>query len=346
MKTTITTRLALFAAISMTGTLGSQAAMLLYEGFDYTPGLFTTTLNGQSGGTGMTGSWTAPNTSGAPPTVYASPNGFGVIAAGTTPGPWWNGTVTSVPQTGNYVGSTADHTVAPSPTASNGNTPDHMWASRGLASTVTSSFTPGTITWMSYVVAENFSNNGNGTGGMLAIGQGVFDHSAGPLDPSAGRGWEVNGGMAIGIGITNSVPKHYTAAIWGTPDGATNYLMNDYTSIAGTPTQHTTTGPPFIGLAKIVWGDATTATTISVAAFIDGTVLTEGGFDTSPNLVTSTAIVDPSTFTNISLGGSRFNVDELRIGTTFGDAIGAAVPEPSVALLSLLGLGFLRRRRS
>jgi hypothetical protein len=199
---------------------------------------------------------------------------------------------------------------------------------------------------MSYVVAENFSNNGNGTGGMLAIGQGVFDHSAGPLDPSAGRGWEVNGGMAIGIGITNSVPKHYTAAIWGTPDGATNYLMNDYTSIAGTPTQHTTTGPPFIGLAKIVWGDATTATTISVAAFIDGTVLTEGVFDTSPNLVTSTAIVDPSTFTNISLGGSRFNVDELRIGTTFGDAIGAAVPEPSVVLLSLLGLGFLRRRRS
>ncbi|MCX7429329.1 MAG: hypothetical protein NTW96_27360 [Planctomycetia bacterium] len=100
--------------------------------------------------------------------------------------------MTSVPQTGNYAGSPADHVT------SNGNNPDHMWASRALDSSVTNTFTLGNTTWMSYVVAENFSNNSNGTGGMLAIGQGVFDGTGDGSDPSPGRGWEVNGGPALG----------------------------------------------------------------------------------------------------------------------------------------------------
>lgn len=40
------------------------------------------------------------------------------------------------------------------------------------------------------------------------------------------------------------------------------------------------------------------------------------------------------------------NYDELRIGTTLDDVLGAQIPEPSsIMLLGLAGLGFLRRRR-
>jgi hypothetical protein len=77
-----------------------------------------------------------------------------------------------------------------------------------------------------------------------------------------------------------------------------------------------------IGIAKIVWGDASTPTTIYQVTFNDGAALTEAAFDSSTNLVVNTALVDPTTCTNVLLGGARYSVDELRIGTSFDDVIG------------------------
>jgi hypothetical protein len=181
---------------------------------------------------------------------------------------------------------------------------------------------------MSYVEASNFKANANGTGGSFAIGQGILN--SGGTD---NRGWTSYGGPAIGIGVNSS--KQFTAGIWDVATGA-------LTGPAGAAWINS--GTPQIGLAKIVWGDAATPTVIFEATFTDGAVLTEAAFDLAA--VSNSATFDPSTFVNVALGGARYNVDELRIGTTFNDAIGVAVPEPSTALLSLLGLGLLRRRRN
>ena len=296
--------LAVGLAIVLGGAVSTaQASVLMYEGFNYTSGLGTT-LNGQNGGTGFaTGSsWNAGNMGGYP---SGSPTGFGIVDS--TEHTLWNGTVTSVPQTGNFAGS-------PAPTALggslNGNNPDALWASRSLDPSVTATFTLGAVTWMSYVEASNFKANANGTGGDFAIGKGIFNSGT-----TTNRGWTTYGGEAIGIGITSA--KQFTAAIW-TGGAGPNYNI---TGPAGAAWN--TNGVAQIGIAKIVWGNASNPTTIYEATFNDGTVLTEAAFNTAA--VTNSATIDPTTFNMVSLGGNRYNVDELRIGTTFNDAIGVVV---------------------
>jgi hypothetical protein len=52
--------------------------------------------------------------------------------------------------------------------------------------------------------------------------------------------------------------------------------------------------------------------------------------------------LDQSLFDTINLAGTKFLVDEIRMGTTFGDV----VPEPmTIALLGLGGLGLIRSKR-
>ncbi len=277
----------------------AQAALQVYEPFDYTSGLGTT-LNGQNGGTGFAAgsAWQAINSNTYP---SGSPTGFAICDG--TMHTLWNGTVTAVPQTGKFVGSPAP--AGNSSSGYNGNNPDHEMAQRPLDPAVTASFTLGAVTWMSYVEASNFKANGNGTGGSFAIGQGTL-YTTG----TDNRGWTSYGGSAIGIGIDSG--KKFRAAFWdGNAAGA-------LTGTAGA--SWNTTGTPQISIAKITWGDATTATTIQEATFNDGTALTEAAFDAAA--VSTSATFDPSTFTMLSLGGGRFNVDELRVGTTFNDAIG------------------------
>jgi len=312
-------KLALITAIGFAGILNTQAALQIYEGFDYVSGLGTT-LGGQNGGTGFAGAWSAINT-GTYPSV--SPTGFAIC--NSTLSTLWNGSVTSVPQTGNFAGS-------PAPAANlssglNGNNPDHLMAQRVLDPSVTATFTLGAVTWMSYVEASNFKANGNGTGCSFAIGAGSL-YTTG----TDNRGWTSYGGACIGIGVNSS--KQFTAGIWDPSTGALS-------GPAGAAWN--TTGIPQIGIAKITWGDASNPTTIQEATFNDGTSLTEAAFNAAA--VTNSATLDPTTFNKISLGGARFNVDELRVGTTFEDAMGVAVPEPSATLCSLLGLGTLLIRR-
>ena len=55
--------------------------------------------------------------------------------------------------------------------------------------------------------------------------------------------------------------------------------------------------------------------------------------------------MDQSQFDTINLSGTKFFVDEIRIATTFAEALG--VPEPStlvLAVFGLLGLMGIRRR--
>ena len=314
-STTLATRLAALAiaapwrrsarlaslAIGLGGFVSSaQASLQVYEGFDYTLGQ---TLNGQTGGTGFAAAsaWSAGNTGTSP---YTTPNGISVCDASTQT--LWNGTVTSVPQTGKYVGSPAP--AANGSSGYNGNNPGDEWATRPLDASVTATFTLGNVTWMSYVEASNFKANGNGTGGSFAIAKGNIGSAGG-----SNRGWTSYGGSAIGIGVDSS--KKFRAAYWnGNAAGV----------LGGTQgASWNTTGVAQISIAKITWGDATTATTIEEATFNDGTVLTVAAFDAAK--VITTVTFDPTGFANLAIGGARYNVDELRVGTAFDDVIGIVV---------------------
>lgn len=279
----------------------AQATLQVYEGFDYTVGQ---SLNTQNGGTGFAAgsAWVAGNTGGSAP--YLSPMGFAICDALTQT--LWNGTVISVPQTGKYSGSTEP--VANPTSGFNGNKTGDEWATRPMDPSVTATFSLGAVTWMSYVEASNFKANGNGTGGSFAIAQGNLGSATG-----SNRGWTAYGGSAIGIGVDSA--KRFRAAFWDASLGTGGV------NLTGTQgASWLTSGAPQISIAKITWGDASTPTTIQEATFNDGTVLTEAAFNAAA--VSFSTTFDPSTFVNVALGGARYNVDELRIGTTFDDAIG------------------------
>jgi hypothetical protein len=124
----------------------------VYEGFDYdnvsppsggqTTGANLTSLNGQTGGTGLTGSWVAGQSNTSP---YANPKGFAIC--NSTMQTIWNGTSTKLVQTGKFAGS-------PAPVLANGslngNSPDHLFAYRPLDPSVTATFTLGTVQWLCF----------------------------------------------------------------------------------------------------------------------------------------------------------------------------------------------------
>jgi len=282
----------------------AHASLQVYEGFDYTVGQ---SLNAQSGGTGMTGSWTAANTGGDP---YTTPSGFGICDS--TSRTWWNGALTSLPPgSGKYTGSPAG--AAAVPQVYNGNNPDHLWAWRSLDPSVKANFTLGSTTWMSFVEANDFINNANGTGGVMGIGSRYFSNDT--------RGDSMNGGSGTSIGIgQNPLGSAYTRSF-----AATSWSPGMTYGTGTGPTWANTDKRAWICIAKIVWGNASNPTTITVDAYPDGTVLSEATFNASSTLTTLSVTVDPTTFDYITLGGGRCNYDELRIGTTFNDAIGVVV---------------------
>lgn len=323
--------LALMIVTGIVASTSSQASVLAYEGFDYSAGA----LNGQNGGQGFASSWSASSSDGT----------NSVVASGTL----WNGTLTSVAQTGIYAGSPTQAIIGGSP---NGNSPDQIWGSRQLDPAVTATFINGNTTWVSYAMASNFANNANYTGGMVALGQGIITN----------RGNVITGGPAVGIGVFTSGgvfrsgsvtppsgPVYFGATVWDTSFGTiplsqavTSQEFNPYYSAVSSPT-----GLPrqaYVGIARIDW--TATGGTINVAAFLDGATLTETAFNAAA--VSQSFTAAPSTFNMFSFAGARYNVDEFRVATTFSDVTGiAAVPETSVGLLSLLGVAaLLRRRRS
>ncbi len=304
----------------------AQAALLVYEPFDYTPGQ---SLDGQGGGpnaVGMIGVWTVGGNGTSP---FDGTNNVQVIAPNLNPGPFWKGTCTSVPQKGVYAGSAA----TPGFNGQNGNNPNNMWAWRPLDPSITTNFTRGSTTWMSCVQSQNFNANNNYAAMTFCLGAGVQNGNGDGGDPAPGRGTGVQGGPAVGLGLASSgwgsaSPKYLIAGVWdnlGT-DGLTFIEENNQGNAGIQVVIPGQTPPVWINLVKIVWGDLNNPTTVTMAAFKDGAALSEAAFNqfASTNLqtVTSSYNVDPTTFTNISLGGGRWNCDELRIGTTFNDVIG------------------------
>lgn len=313
----------------------ATAALLVYEPFDLAPGQSLDGLSGGANAVGMIGVWRVGGNGTAP---FTTTNGVQVIAPNLNPGPLWKGVCTSVPQKGVYAGSAA----TPGFGGMNGNNPNHMWASRPLDPNVVTNFTLGSTTWMSCVQSQNFNVNNNYIAMTFCLGAGIQNGLGGGGDPAPGRGTGVQGGPAVGLGVASGAwgaasPKYFIAGVWDTlgGDGVT-YIEQNHTGNTGIQVVVPGQIPPvWINIVKIVWGDLNTPTTVTMACFRDGAALSEAAFDqfTSTNLQTASTMnmfVDPMTFTNISLGGGRWNCDELRIGTTFDDVIGLVPGAPGV----------------
>ncbi|MEM9345934.1 MAG: PEP-CTERM sorting domain-containing protein [Planctomycetota bacterium] len=288
----------------------AQAELLVYEGFNYAVG----DAAGNSGGLGLTGGWSTSTNTGGERVE---------IADGTDPNHLWDGVFTNanVTQTGLHAGGSRDLD----------SFADHVYLNRKLASSVTDSFTDGATTWISYIHAA--SDDANANRATLALSSSTtIASTGGPGGSSRGRTSDVD---AIGFGGAFN-DDNVRALTWDI-GGATQVNQ-----VGGSPIA-TITSPQFV-IAKIVWSDSGDDT-VTVARFGEGDTITEAAFDSAPQS-TASIDLDQSQLDTLGMAGTRYYVDEIRIATTFEDAV-SGVPEPgSLALLGLGGLCVLRRRRS
>ncbi|WP_396259595.1 Ig-like domain-containing protein [Haloferula sp. A504] len=197
----------------------------------------------------------------------------------------WDGSFTGVTQSGNFVGESK----TPNPDA------DHVYAGKALDPSVTATFTDGAVTWLGFIAFEKT---------QVAIGAGALNN----------RG-ESAGGQAIGAGglfNNNSVRAHY----WDDEDS--NGSFEDHPSL----TTLGSANPAFV-MARIVWSD-TGDDTITVARFSSGSAISEAEFNAASQSTIS-ADLDQSLFDTVSFAGSNEYVDEIRIATTFDEAVNGTV---------------------
>jgi hypothetical protein len=295
----------------------TQGALLFYEGFNYTNGAVMNNAN-------QIGGWQANNDrdDNAPWSNTGDPM---MVHDGV--GETWNGVFTSgaggltVAQTGNFAGANPE--VFDSVTNASQGASDHLFAHKTLSATVTTTFADGTSTWFSFI---GYRSSGTrqpivSIGASPLTGDRSRTSATGTVGQNIGMGGVYNAGTA-------------GARTWA---GGANY-------VTGTSLGNFTEA---LFMARIDWAATGTNDTITVVAFADNTVITEAAFNAATQSVL-TADFDQSAFDTLSIGNQQFYVDEIRIATTFADAVTGTtvVPEPSSALL--VGLGFLvllRRRR-
>lgn len=352
MKTTSLFTVALAAALG--AILPSQAALLVYEGFGYTtgnaiPGGTGVQLNGQgtAGELGLTGTWTAQNTGTVAnsTTVYPQGNTTGITSnTGAIPNTF-DGTVANLTTSGGFFGVTNATNVT---LYTNGT--DHSEAWRPLATSVTSTFVTGNTTWFSFVSARGYSNSARSPSFYLGAGNLLEDRGNNATAPGIGGGGSVTDGSSI-------FPTY-----WNNSLISNNGTSNPTVGLAawqGSTTDPNGFGAPNITVGKIEWnadpnggGDI-----ISLFNFSEIDAITESAFNagitgnsllSSANWPAFSPNLNETTFNMISVGGGRFFVDEIRIGTTFADVSPAPVPEASSMVLLGMGLSslILHRRRS
>lgn len=342
----------------------APAALLVHEPFNYTTGTPSgptsngVQLQGQSGGTGMTGVWTAfrnvSGTSTTEITVYPGGSNSGVeIDTGTALA--YNGTVANLPYSGGFFGMGGS------------NLTDHMIVSRPLAPGVTATFVDGTTTWFSFVSVRG--NVNNPTGMRLALGKGPL------LEDRGGRatGEAIGGGGGTGASVRNAYkvyPQFWDADaefpatfanydVGGKQPGSSSdhavsapyFPLSDYplplgqTSGLDSMLLHNAAGVQPNGarniiVGKIEWKANGTPDVISLVTFRTTDTLSEAAFNAriaaQPNLSSANwpgtkPDLDQSQFDTISLAGGKWFADEIRVATTFSEIIGQSPPAPTFA---------------
>jgi hypothetical protein len=354
---TIFTIVAVAMAVVLTAGSAS-ASVLVYEPFAYADGWLT----GQGGALGTTGTWTAYEYCTGDWRIHQEGDISGVnVAVGERN--MFDGTVTNLMTTGGYVGLAGPLDLDPP----RGEDEDfeigrNLDGSIALNPSVTATFTSGTTTWFSYVAVQAWDRNEEAPN--LTIGTDPSpDNSRAASLTNSGSGIGTGGGppryernrfypMYFKDGNPHNLNGAWSGSwsddAWGTPDdGEMSWIDYDADGF----------GAVHIVVGKIEWdADTNGEDIITVARFLETDyVLTEAKFDAlvaaKPNLSSANWAeaankpnLDQSQFDTLNIAGLKFFVDEIRIATTFDEAV--PIPEPAtICLLALGGLALLRKKR-
>ena len=272
--------------------IAAKADLLFYEPFDYAP---NSALAGLMPALGAGGPWvdnssgTGNNGSGQAMTVRAN----GTTGAGS--GQTWPGilSASTFVNSGGYLeGERRDD--------NSGHIP--------LAPEVTAKFTDGSTVWLSFVSAATTVNGlpDNHHKPNVAIGQGEL------LDNRA----QVAAGEAVGGGVAhNTSAGNPRARYWD--DQNTGGVFEDF--LGNTLSRIT---PQQLFITKIEFGAVNETITTTVFSLDPFAAPTEADFDNA-TLTTITTVnnLDNASFDTLSFHGTRSNYDEIRVATTFDDAV-------------------------
>ena len=376
MKRTILTVVAVLFALSVS----ADAKVLVYEPFAYADGWLT----GQGGAFGTTGTWTTTDKKTSEGwRIHQEGNLSGVNLANsngsidpTGPSPF-NGTVDNLWTLGGYVGLPSPENIGEAADYA-GTTASNMDAHIGLDPSVTATFTSGTTTWFSFVSARGWDKNEESPQFMIGtdftpLGAREIVYNTDDGGNAIGGGgappranyWTVQPNYFSG-GIAHTTPGGYLDGTLGGHDGVQDKQGSSSTTNGaldpGVQNMRWAEidadgyyGAANIVVGKIEW-DADTGgeDILSVVRFLETDTLSEAAFNaliaaqpalSSANWASNKPSLDQSQFDTLNFSGSKFFVDEIRIATSFGDAV--PIPEPmTLALLGLGGLALLRRRRN
>jgi len=377
-------RAALAAVLLLALPSAGTAQVLLYEPFNYAgAGPVNLTGTGATNTTGFdpTSTWSTFSTGATPIKVYNQGVLSGLnFSTGTANA--YVGTTTNLPTSGGYVGpggtNTTDHMnmwrkLDPSVTSSfvAGTT---TWFSFVSVRAYDANPAGIKLALGKGQLLEDRGNNatGEGIGGGGGTGSSVlnsykvypqfWDSVTGSPGETTGtfKNYDVGGiqSSSTGGGVHVVSAPYFPYSDYTLPTGQTagldSMLLNNVAGVQGN-------GAINIVVGKIDWKDGTTPDVVSVVNFWDNAPLTETAFNNlitaQPNLssanwpLASRPVLDQSKFDTLSLSGGKWFVDEVRLATTFNEAVGiAVVPEPS--LLAVLGgalgvaFGLQRRWRS
>ena len=338
--------LTLIAVLGVAMATSASAVLHVYEPFAYT----STTLSGQGGALGTTGTWSSYDSIGGVSwALHQEGVSSGVVLSdGVTPSTF-DGRVANLETTGGYVGYNQG-----------GN---NLNAAISLDPSVTASFQVGTTTWISYVSARAWNLNAEHANLVLGTAPAP-DGSRGDNYGGIGTG---GSGFGTGGGPTRNNRTYiypmfyrdgqYTNSVGEIPSNSYAQAAYEVPASERFPwvalNADGAFGAPNIVVMKIEW-DADTGgeDIISVASFLETDTLSEANFDAliaaEPNRSSANWTIKPnldqSQLNTITFMGVKYFVDEIRLGTTFESV--TPIPEPgTIGLMGLFGLAAVVRRR-
>jgi len=336
------------------------ADLLVYEPFDYDEGILT----GQSGAQGTIGEWYSFDTT----TGDAKTTDWYVHEEGTTSGVGlsdanpsveplgmhrWDGTVANLQTAGGYTGlwGADDWNDPDGPNA--GEPGRWMDANIALDPSVTETFESGTTTWFSYVAVRGWDRNEE-TPSLIIGTDTTPDNSRAASMNSSGSGIGTGGGPPRNnrphiypMYFNGGAPYTLLGGPVGWPDGGFEVPADsrmDWQELD----DEGYFGAVNIVVGKIEWdADGSGEDIISVARFLETDVVSEDAFDalieaqpnlSSANWAANKPDLDQSLFDVLNIAGVKFFVDEVRIATTFAEAVPSdVVASPCPSDLSASG---------